>query len=153
MKLAEALQERADLNRKLASLTTRLTSNCLVQEGERPAEDPAALLAELDETTARLALLISRINRTNCATALDGRTVTDVIAEKDSLKAKLEAYRQVIYEASQTARRASHTEIRILSAVDVPAMHKQADAMAKRIRMLDNALQACNWSTELLDIE
>ena len=48
MKLAEALQERADLNRKIEELRRRLGSNVLTQEGEPPAEDPAALLAELD---------------------------------------------------------------------------------------------------------
>ena len=41
MKLAEALQERADLNRRIAGLSSRLADNALVQEGERPAEDPA----------------------------------------------------------------------------------------------------------------
>ena len=151
MKLAEALQERADLNKKLVSLTTRLTSNCLVQEGDTPAEDPELLLRELDEATARLTELMGRINRTNCATELDGRTVTEVIAEKDGLKAKLAVYQQVIYEASQTARRATRTEIRVLSAVDVAGLQKQADDMAKRIRLLDNALQASNWTTELME--
>ena len=48
MKLAEALQERADLNRRIQQLQQRLTNNALVQEGETPAEDPAELLAELD---------------------------------------------------------------------------------------------------------
>ena len=36
MKLAEALQERADLNYKISDLELRLTSNSLVQEGEVP---------------------------------------------------------------------------------------------------------------------
>ena len=44
MKLAESLQERADLNRKIEELKQRLENNCLVQEGERPAEDPEELL-------------------------------------------------------------------------------------------------------------
>ena len=48
MKLAEALQERADLNRRIQQLQQRLENNAMVQEGERPAEDPAELLAELD---------------------------------------------------------------------------------------------------------
>ena len=39
MKLAEALQERADLNRKIAQLRQRIAKNVLVQEGELPAED------------------------------------------------------------------------------------------------------------------
>ena len=40
MKLAEALQERADLNRKIAQLKSRLLNNVLVQEGEKTVEDP-----------------------------------------------------------------------------------------------------------------
>ncbi len=35
MKLAEALQERADLNRKIEQLKSRLNNNVLVQEGNR----------------------------------------------------------------------------------------------------------------------
>ena len=38
MKLAEALQERADLNRKIEQLNNRLSNNALVQAGEVPAE-------------------------------------------------------------------------------------------------------------------
>ena len=37
MKLAEALQERADLNRKIEQLQDRLSNNVLVQEGEQTA--------------------------------------------------------------------------------------------------------------------
>lgn len=40
MKLAEALQERADLNRRIQQLQGRLNSNAVVQEGERPPESP-----------------------------------------------------------------------------------------------------------------
>ena len=47
MKLAEALQERADLNRRIEQLRYRLSNNVLVQEGEKPLEDPTALLEEL----------------------------------------------------------------------------------------------------------
>ena len=43
MKLAEALQERADLNRKIEQLSDRLEANVLVQEGEVPLEDPNVL--------------------------------------------------------------------------------------------------------------
>ena len=40
MKLAEALQERADLNRRISELTDRISCCVLVQEGEEPPEDP-----------------------------------------------------------------------------------------------------------------
>ena len=42
MKVAEALQLRADLNRRIAQLGERLNANALVQEGESTPEDPKA---------------------------------------------------------------------------------------------------------------
>ena len=57
MKLAEALQLRGDLQKRLEQLTSRLYNNATVQEGEAPAEDPAALLEEyLDECQEELRL-------------------------------------------------------------------------------------------------
>ena len=68
MKLAEALQERADINRKIEQLKVRLNNNVLVQEGEKTAEDPDQLKQELDRSIERLAYLMARINKTNCET-------------------------------------------------------------------------------------
>ena len=44
MKLAEALLLRADMQRKLESLRERIGRNTVTQEGEKPSEDPNALL-------------------------------------------------------------------------------------------------------------
>ena len=43
MKLAEALNLRADLQKRIAQLKERLANNVKVQEGDSPAEDPKAL--------------------------------------------------------------------------------------------------------------
>ena len=51
MKLAEALQERSDINKRISELRRRLENCLLVQEGEEPAEDPMDLLNELDSST------------------------------------------------------------------------------------------------------
>lgn len=82
MKLAEALQERADINRKIEQLKVRLNNNVLVQEGEKTAEDPDQLKQELDRSIERLAYLMARINKTNCETEIDGQTLTEIIARK-----------------------------------------------------------------------
>ena len=68
MKLAEALQERADLNKKISDLQGRLNQNSLVQEGEIPNEDPTVLMQELEAAIERFQQLIKDINLTNCAT-------------------------------------------------------------------------------------
>ena len=150
MKLAEALQERADLNRAIEQLSGRLGSNALVQEGETTAEDPEELLGQLDAAVERLEELMARINLTNCQTFSDGVSITALLAKKDCLRLKLNAYKNLAYEASQTARRASRTEIKVLSAVDVRRVQREADRLSAELRRTDNAIQALNWSTELL---
>lgn len=149
MKLAEALQERADLNQRIQQLQQRLTNNAVVQEGERPVEDPSELLAELERDAAALESLIVRINLTNCRVTVDGKTLTELLAQRDVLKLRLSAYRDLAYSASQLGHRGMRSEIKLLSAVDVRALQKQADGMAKELRLLDNRIQAANWTTDL----
>ena len=152
MKLAEALQERADLNVKIEQLGLRLLDNAQTQEGETPAEDPNVLLRELDAAIDRLAYLMEAVNRTNCAvTDANGRSLTALIAKRDALKKKADAYRGLIRAASNVYQRVRGSEIRLLPAVDVPALQKQADAISKEIRTTDNALQTLNWTVDLIE--
>ena len=150
MKLAEALQERSDLNRKLDELRDRLSNNVIVQEGETPPEDPNELLTQFDAAAARLEELMARINMTNAATADGGETVTALIARKDALNQQVRTYRSVVNWASQTGHRARGTEIKVISAVDVRALQKKTDSLAQELRRIDNRIQELNWKTELL---
>lgn len=150
MKLAEALQERADLNVRIKQLENRLNNNALVQEGERPSEEPAVLQKELDGCIERLTWLITRINITNCSTVVDGKTLTEMIAKKDTLTLKLSIYRGLANTAGNTIYRARNSEIKIQPTVSVAELQKQVDLMAKELRLLDNRLQETNWTTELI---
>lgn len=151
MKLAEALQERADLNRKIDELRRRLGNCVLVQEGEAPPEDPAALLAELDGAAARLETLMAQINLTNSKTRVEGVTLTELIARKDALLLRLSAYRDLVYTAGQGANRARGTEIRVRSVLKAAELQRTVDEMAREARQLDNLLQATNWKTKLIE--
>lgn len=101
MKLAEALQERADLDHRVQQLQQRLENNAMVQEGEPPAEDPAELLAELDGCVGALEQIVARINLTNCHTTVEGKSLTQLLARRDALKLKLGAYRSLAQSASR----------------------------------------------------
>ena len=149
MKLAEALQERAHLNQRLEQLRYRLCNNATVQEGEKPAEDPAMLLSELESSLNRQEELIARINLTNSRTTVDGQTLTEWIARRDILKQRIETLRQLIDTASRLAQRATRSEIKILSAVDVPTLQRQLDEACASLRKTDNLIQQTNWLTEL----
>ena len=151
MKLAEALQERSDLNRKMEDLRRRLGNCVLVQEGEEPAEDPAALLRELDDAVARLAVLMAAINLTNSKTKVNGQTLTELIAKKDALTVQLAAYRELVYTAGQSTSRARGTEIKVKALLRSADLQKTADGIARELRLLDNTLQETNWKTKLLE--
>lgn len=87
MKLAEVLSLRANAQRRIEQLRTRIANNARYQEGEEPTEDAAVLLVEADETLHEFEALIGRINRTNAATTMEADgTLTDALARRDVLR-------------------------------------------------------------------
>lgn len=150
MKLAEALQERADLRRKADMLSERPGNNALVQEDDTPAEDPAVLLRELDGAMERLEELVAAINRANSQTLVDGRTITELIARRGSLGAKVSILRKPVSKTNTPQARYTRSEVRYVRAVDVAELQGEADRLAKELRLVDNALQKANWETDLM---
>ncbi|MBR4149858.1 MAG: DIP1984 family protein [Firmicutes bacterium] len=150
MKLATALSERADLQRRISELGVRLNNNAKVQEGEAPAEQPADLLCELDSCITRLEELIARINRTNNETVSDGVTITDLIAKRDCLKERIRIMRDFLNASSEKVSRYSKAEIKICSTVSVSELQKQVDAYSRQLRETDELIQSLNWTTELI---
>lgn len=150
MKLAEALQERNSLNVKLIELRDRMIRNAIVQEGEEPSENPAALCSEYGLCVTRLEYLINKINLTNCNTYTDGgKTLTELLASRDCLKEKLSSYRSVVAEATSITRRATRTEIKICSTINVNEFQKKVDDMSKELRVVENLIQQTNWTVDL----
>lgn len=150
MKLATALSERADIQRRISELGTRLNNNAKVQEGEQPAENPEALLKEFDECLNRLEELIARINRTNNATKSGSVTLTDLIARRDCLKQRIQILRNFLDASSEKVSRYSKAEIKVFSTVSVPELQKKVDEYSRQLRETDEQIQSLNWTTELL---
>ena len=150
MKLAEALQLRGDLQKRMMQLSDRLMQNARVQEGEKPAEDPEALLVEYESCAGQLEELMARINRTNCETRTGEGTLTELLARRDCLKMRVKTYHDFLMAASSLTQRGMRTEIKVFSTVPVPEYRKKADALSRQLRETDNAIQAANWTTELL---
>lgn len=150
MKLATALSERSDIQKRLSELQERLNNNAKVQDGETTAEDPKELLKELDSLTEQLETLIYKINLTNSKTMIDGTELTLLLAQRDVLKQKIVMLRNFLNTASAKVDRYSRTEIKILSSVDVTKLQKQIDVLSKEYRTIDEKIQGANWTTELL---
>ena len=152
MKLAEALILRADCQKRVAQLRSRLLTNAKIQEGDAPAETPQELIAELGRVSSELLDLIKRINKTNCATAFAGTgTISDALAERDVLALERAAYAELAQTAAITQDRYSRSEVKYVATINVAEIQKRADELAKKYRELDTRIQELNWKTELVE--
>ncbi|UDW84729.1 DIP1984 family protein [Pasteurella canis] len=150
MKLAEALMQRADAQRRLAQLNQRLQQNAKYQEGEKPAENPIELLLEYRQVADSLERLVVQINQTNNLIALsNGMKMVEALAKRDRLKDEHSALIKLAESALPEQERYSRSEIKMLSAVDIKAIRQQADQVAKAHRELDVFIQQANWQYDL----
>lgn len=131
MKLATALAERSDIQNRINTISVRLDNNAKVQEGDVPAEDPKALMEELDRLIVRLEDLVARINLTNSGTVYEGKTITELLAHRDCLKKKVRVLRDFLNTASDRVTRMTRTEIKIVSTVPVTEIQKRLTVLQR----------------------
>ncbi len=151
MKLAEALILRADCQKRIAQLQQRLIRSAKVQEGEQPPENPQELMRELEAVATELMDLIQRINRTNSITEIEGKTLSDALAERDVLQQKWNSYNSLIETASIRQDRYSRSEVKFVSTVNIAEIQRIIDNLAREYRELDSQIQGMNWQTELIE--
>lgn len=152
MKIAEALALRAEMQTKVAKLRERIGKSALIQEGDTTPEDPEKLLAECSAVITDLYALVARINRTNAVVKLpDGRTMLDVIAERDRLKQQiaLTSFAAGATVPDREASRYSPREIKWVAKLDAAKLHKQTDDLSSKLRELNGKIQEANWSIML----
>ena len=151
MKLAEALAERSDSQNRIDELRKRIARNARVQEGEKPAEDPAKLLAEADRLFSRVTELVCAINRTNSQTAFNAKlSISDAIVQRDFIGKRRDLLAAIAETASTRQDRYSKSEVKFVATVSVALLQKQIDKLSKEFRELDTHLQELNWKTELV---
>ncbi|ROS23437.1 hypothetical protein EDF22_3218 [Rathayibacter sp. PhB127] len=152
MKLAEALLERADLQKRIEALQSRIVANASYQEGEEPTEDPSELLAECLRALDALERLVTAVNLTNTtATTPDGVRLTAALARRESLRSQ----HSIVVRAADAAAgdrgyRQLRSELRRLPALPVRELRARADVLARELRDLDAAIQRTNWEVDLL---
>lgn len=150
MKLAEALAIRSDLQKKVASLRQRIGNNAVVQEGNKPHEDPQKLLKDAFASRKELRDLVVKINQANATTTLpDGRTITQAIAEREELSERHAILQTAITHSHKEPDRYARSEIRWIANYDVKKLQKQSEDLAKKIRILNLLIQQTNWETDL----
>ena len=151
MKLAEALSIRKDLQKRIQQLGQRIQYNVKVQEGDEPSEQPEELMKELDSCLVQLEELVWRINTTNMQTKnAEGKTVTQLMAQKEVLTMRINTLRSIFDKASMGQDRYSRSEIKMVTVIDVKSLGKLVDSYSAQLRQLDIEIQALNFTTELI---
>ena len=151
MKLAEALSIRKDLQKRIEQLGQRIQYNVKVQEGDEPSEQPDELMKELDNCLVQLEDLVWRINTTNMQTKnAEGRTVTQLMAQKEVLTMRINMLRNIFDKASKGLDRYSRSEIKMVTVIDVKSLGKLVNDYSSQLRKLDIEIQALNFTTELI---
>jgi len=151
MKLAEALIERADLQRKIAQMEYRMRKNARVQEGDEPAEAVKKLMPEYESLMDDLERQIVKINITNSKTSFEDVTLAEAITKRDCQKSKIRAYQELREAATIEQDRYSNKEIKFIRCVDIVKLQEKIDGLSKGYRELDTKMQGLNWTTELME--
>ncbi len=152
MKLAEALSIRASLQRDMAWIKDQFTKISRVQEGAEPSENPAAMLERLDRDADEYRLFLAAINRANIGyRGEDGKTMTDLLATRDALRAKQSILNTAYEEATQRQERYSNHEIRWVPTMDVVNLRQRIESVNRELRNLNLKIQSLNWQIELAD--
>lgn len=151
MKLAEALSIRSQLVNKVTQLRLRLNDCVKIQEGDELAETPQQVLDELDTTLAKLRQMIYAINMTNALTVDEnGRNITSLIADRDTLRQRVNILNSAIETLTQKENRYNRSEIRYVRTVDVTVLRKLYNESATKLRNLDLHIQALGFTTDLI---
>ena len=146
MKLAEALIERAEMQKVIAALESRMMQNVKIQEGDEAAEDVGELMKQYEEVMGELEKLIIRINETNFQSGL-----SQMLAHRDRLKNHIGIMRKLCDECSiSQGNRFSRNEVKFVRCIDVADFQRRIDVLSKEYRTLDTQIQAKNWSIEII---
>jgi hypothetical protein len=118
------------------------------------------LKCSLDLEIDELARLVLAINRTNNETILAGTalTIMEALVIRESLKTTVLHYGTIIpkirprTEKDNYAPLAEPVVYELSAGVDPVAMKAQYNEAAKKLRELDNLLQAANWTVDVVGI-
>lgn len=149
MKLAEMLNERKAVKEEIGKIKERLYLSAKVQEGDaRLVESPEELKIKLIILFEKLQTLIVKINRTNIKTQIEGKSLMELIAERDKNIAIAEALHGLAGNATPRPERFSRNEIRYVPTVNIQEIRKEADSYSQMARKIDNKIQAANCNSE-----
>lgn len=147
MRLAEAMMQRADLDKKVSILGARLNDIALINKSYALEDEPKHLFEELNKSMKALSEVVYRIHVTNMETVDNGTTITAMLTKKEILKIRIQML-QRIKEEARIDSCFDRTKYTIL--INKAELQKELDECKNQLEKLDMKLQQLNWQTELI---
>ena len=123
-----------------------------MQEGSEPSEQPEAMFQRLDADARSYGLMLAAINRANLEYRdAEGRSLTDLLARRDTLRATHSVLSTAYSEATQRQDRYSNHEIRWVPTMDVVKLRGRLEKIGEELRSLNLKIQSINWEVEVAD--
>lgn len=141
-----------DQQKKIISLKQRINANVLVQDGDKPSEDPNELLKQVFALIQEFQKLSYAIHETNALTKLnDGRSLLALLTLRDEFVEQHKTLTAAISNTSRESDRYSTREIKWHKVIPVSSLQKQADDISLKLRDLNVVIQSSNWKIDLID--
>jgi hypothetical protein len=156
MKIAEALSEKADLDKRIKQLLARIRNSARYTQDEGSVEDPAELLAQARALMEHRENLVRRINLTNAGVTFMHQHEMITVTQALALRERLNAERNLLNEAADAAmpERSMYgrrrTELPEKTDLPVRELRAEADKIARQHRELDALIQQSNWAADLI---
>ena len=151
MKLAEALNLRSSLMKQIAELKRRLEDCVRIQEGEEPVDTAEELLKELEPKIEQLYRLIYQINLTNLQIKDEGKSITELLAERDALAGRIQILNGCLNRLTENNTRFRTDDIRYIRTVDPKVFRKKYDETSSQLRQINLRIQMLGWTNDLIE--
>lgn len=151
MKLAEALNLRSSLMQQVSQLSSRLDDCVRIQEGDEPVESAEEVIKELDSKLDELYRLVYLINLTNSQTFENGKSITELLAERERLSRRSRILSDALKRLTERDSRYHTTEIKYVRTVDPVVFRKLCDECSSQLRQLNLRIQMLGWERDLLE--
>lgn len=149
MKIAQALEMRADSLKKISNIKERIEKNVKLPENEKPIEDPIGLIELGLDHIREYHSYVKRINKANMENEINGINMSELLLKKDKLMIEKRFYDRIINKATSEYDRWSRSEVKSYVTVDVNKYQKICDKLGKEIRELNMKIQENNWKFEI----
>lgn len=151
MKLAEALNLRTTLVNEIAELRRRLVDCVNIQEGETPIDSAEELLKEIEPLTNQLHRLVYQINLTNMETKDNGKSITELLAERDKLGLRTSILKEALGRLNDNKMRYRSDDIRYIRTVEPSFLRDLLTKESAKLRKINLKIQMLGWTYDLIE--